>query len=98
MGHGGKRAGAGRKRQGLAQGAHRARPFHDARLPVHVVLRVTGEVGRLRRRRAYQAIRWALLRSLGRHDFRVVHLSIQGRHIHLLCEADDRAALGACSA
>ena len=93
MGHGGKRAGAGRKRQGGARGKHRTRPFHDPRLPVHVVLRVTGEVGRLRRRRAYQAMRWALLCVVGRHDFRVVHLSIQGNHIHLLCEADDRKAL-----
>ena len=93
MKHGGKRAGAGRKRKGRPCGAHRARPFHDARLPVHVVLRVTSEVGRLRRRRAYQAMRWALLRSLCRHDFRVVHLSIQGNHVHLLCEADDCKAL-----
>ena len=93
MAHGGKRAGAGRKRQGRARGKHQTRPFHDARRPVHVVLRVTGEIGRLRRRRAYQAMRWALLCVLGRHDFRVVHLSIQGNHVHLLCEADDKKAL-----
>ena len=92
-GHGGKRAGAGRKRHGPARGAHRTRPFHDPRRPVHVVLRVHRDVGRLRRRRAYQAMRWALIGSLGRHDFRVVHLSIQRHHIHLLCEADDRKAL-----
>ena len=89
----GRRVGVRRKRPGLARGKHRVRPFHDPRLPVHVVLRVSGEVGRLRRRVAYQAMRWAMIRTLGRHDFRIVHLSIQGNHVHLICEADDRLAL-----
>ena len=94
-GHGGKRAGAGRKRAlpGPARGKHRARPFHDRRLPVHVVLRVTRQVGRLRRPQAYAAVRAAMIALVGRADFRVVHLSIQRHHIHLLCEADDRRAL-----
>ena len=94
-GHGGKRAGAGRKRtlRGRARGKHRVRPFHDRRLPVHVVLRVTQQVGRLRRPQAYAAVRAAMIALVGRADFRVVHLSIQRHHIHLLCEADDRRAL-----
>lgn len=94
-GHGGKRAGAGRKRtlRGRPRGKHRSRPFHDRRLPVHVVLRVTQEVGRLRRPRAYAAVRAAMIALVGRADFRVVHLSIQRHHVHLLCEADDRRAL-----
>ncbi|MBL8622087.1 MAG: transposase, partial [Myxococcales bacterium] len=94
-GHGGKRAGAGRKRTlpGPPRGKHRARPFHDRRLPVHVVLRVTRQVGRLRRPQAYTAVRAAMIALVGRADFRVVHLSIQRHHIHLLCEADDRRAL-----
>ena len=96
-GHGGKRPGAGRKRTlpGPSRGAHRTRPFHDRRLPVHVVLRVTQEVGRLRRHKAYAAVRLAMIAMLlaGRTGFRVVHVSIQRHHIHLLCEADDRIAL-----
>ena len=96
-GHGGRRPGAGRKRTlpGPARGAHRTRPFHDRRLPVHVVLRVTQEVGRLRRHKAYAAVRLAMIALLlaGRTGFRVVHVSIQRHHIHLLCEADDRVAL-----
>jgi hypothetical protein len=96
-GHGGKRPGAGRKRTlaGRARGEHRARPFHDRRLPVHVVLRVTSEVGRLRRHKAYAAVRLAMIALVlaGRPGFRVVHLSIQRHHIHLLCEADDRTTL-----
>jgi REP element-mobilizing transposase RayT len=34
-----------------------------------------------------------MIKTVGRANFRIVHLSIQGNHIHLLCEADDRIAL-----
>lgn len=61
---------------------------------MHVTLRVSPAVGGLRRRRAYHAVRRALLTSFVRQDFRVVHVSIQRTHIHLICEADDTAALG----
>jgi putative transposase len=64
------------------------------RHPVHVVQRVSPEVGQLRRRDAYRAIRHALQHVLGRADFRVVHVSIQRTHLHLIVEADDRFALG----
>jgi REP element-mobilizing transposase RayT len=91
---GGARRGAGRKPTGAhPQHIHAARPYLSRRHPVHVVVRVSSAVGRLRRRRAYQAFRRALLTSLARSDFRVVHISIQGSHVHLLCEADHRLAL-----
>ncbi len=60
---------------------------------MHVVLRVTREVGNLRRRRAYRAMRGALQRCAARADYRVVHISIQRNHLHLLVEADDKPAL-----
>jgi REP element-mobilizing transposase RayT len=60
---------------------------------VHVVLRTTDDVGGLRRRRAYHAVRGALTRAAARSDYRVVHVSIQRNHLHLLVEADDRRAL-----
>jgi hypothetical protein len=48
-----------------------------------IVLRVTQEVGRLRRHKAYAAVRLAMIAMLlaGRTGFRVVHVSIQ-RHQH----------------
>ena len=101
FGWGGKRAGAGRKRKGPPRHAHGVRPSLASRVPVHVVLRATPEVGKLRRRRAYNGFRRALLRSLARADFRVVHISLQRHHVHLIVEADDRMALSrgavACS-
>ena len=92
---GGKRKGAGRPRgPGRPRNWVRKRPTHAKGNPVHVTLRVSAAVGGLRRRRAYHAVRRALLTSFVRPDFRVVHLSIQRTHIHLICEADDAAALG----
>src|SRR5438309_2055058 len=72
---------------------HRTRPEVIARHPVHVVVRVTREVGNLRRPHAYRAVRGALLRCAARSDYRVVHVSIQANHVHLLVEADDKLAL-----
>jgi len=91
---GGKRRGAGRPPKGARAGSpHKQRPYLHARNPVHVVLRVIPAVGSLRRRVAYHAIREATLTTARREDFRIVHLSIQRTHLHLLVEANDKAAL-----
>jgi REP element-mobilizing transposase RayT len=91
---GGKRRGAGRPSKGPRAGSpHKERPFLHARYPVHVTLRVVGAVGNLRRRRVYHAIREATLTTALREDFRIVHLSIQRTHVHLLVEANDKASL-----
>jgi REP element-mobilizing transposase RayT len=91
---GGKRRGAGRPPKGSRAGSpHKARPFLHARHPVHVTLRAIGAVGNLRRRRVYHAIREATLTTARREDFRIVHLSIQRTHVHLLVEAEDKEAL-----
>ena len=91
---GGKRRGAGRKPKGRRAGSpHKARPCLPARHPVHVVLRAVGAVGSLRRRFTYKAIREATLTTARRENFRIVHLSIQRTHIHLLVEADHEEAL-----
>jgi REP element-mobilizing transposase RayT len=43
---------------------------------------------------AYRAVRRALARVLANHHaFRVVHFSVQGTHVHVLCEADHKVAL-----
>ena len=91
---GGKRRRAGRKPKGLRAGSpHKARPELKARHPVHVVLRVIGAVGSLRRRFTYRAIREATLTTARREDFRIVHLSIQRTHLHLIVEANNKSAL-----
>jgi len=91
---GGARPNAGRKRTGpRLRPVHRRRPDVTRRDGIHVTLRVCKEVGRLRRAAAYTAIRGAIAVCIGRPDFRIVASSIQGNHIHLIVEADDKRAL-----
>ena len=92
---GGRRRGAGRKRIApRRQVPHVARPSLDRRHPLHITLRVLDEVGRLRRREVFRITRQVMLHTAAtRTDFRIVHLSIQRNHLHLVCEADSRAAL-----
>jgi REP element-mobilizing transposase RayT len=92
--HGGRRPGAGRPRKPHQHDApHRKRPSLSPAHPVHVVLRTTAWTPRLRCGATYRALRRVLVRYLGRADFRVVHISIQRNHLHLLVEAKDRRAL-----
>lgn len=94
--HGGKRRGAGRPAKGRRAGSpHKARPFLHARHPVHVTLRAIDAVGSLRRRVAYHAIREATHVTARREKFRIVHVSIQRTHVHLLVEAEHKEALAA---
>jgi len=75
--HGGKRRGAGRKPNGSrASERHEMRPEHDSRHPVHVTIRIVGNVGGLRRRDIYLALREATIVTAKREDFRIVHMSI----------------------
>ena len=91
---GGKRRGAGRPPKGARAGApHKARPALAARYPVHVVLRVAAAVGNLRRRCVYRAIREATLTAGRFGKIRIVQLSIQRTHVHLLVEANGKDAL-----
>jgi REP element-mobilizing transposase RayT len=92
---GGKRPGAGRPPKGK-----RSSERHERRIafapshPVHVVIRALAIVGSLRRRKMYQAIRWATIAVAKHEDFRIVQLSIQRTHVHLLVEANGKRALG----
>jgi REP element-mobilizing transposase RayT len=94
FGWGGARAGAGRKPAGAkACLPHRSRAPHAARAPVHVTLRAREHVWNLRSVRCYRILA-AALRGVGsRADFRVVHFSVQGNHLHLIVEATSAAAL-----
>src|SRR5690349_1907682 len=91
---GGKRKGAGRKPNGARAGSK-----HQARLPIkasdalHVVMRVVPAVGNMRRRSLYKAMRDATITAALRERFRIVHLSIQRTHVHMLAEADSAKAL-----
>ena len=90
---GGKRKGAGRKPGVRRAAAHKTRAVVDPRNPQHVTLRLVAGLPSLRTPAMYAAIRIALEVTAKRHDFRIVHFSIQGNHIHLLVEAESKDAL-----
>lgn len=90
---GGRRRGAGRKRQGVRAGTpHRARPSHEACNPVHVTLRA--RVASLRTPFVFPTVRGAIS-AAGRAlpGFRVVEFSVQGNHLHLIVEAASKSCL-----
>jgi REP element-mobilizing transposase RayT len=91
---GGKRRGAERKPKGPRAGErHAARPEFRSYHALHVVMRIAPAVGSLRRRKLYQAMRDATITAALRERFRIVHISLQRTHVHLLVEAEDKAAL-----
>ena len=103
---GGARPGAGRKpKDGVKRSKraepHKVRQHGKARFPRHVVLRVLPIIGSLRRRHLYAALRMATIavamRELHHDDvngaFRIVHISIQSTHIHMIAEADNKLAM-----
>jgi REP-associated tyrosine transposase len=91
---GGRRKGAGRPPRGpRSSERHKERPRHDHRHPVHVTIRVVADVSSLRRRDLYAQLREATIVTARREDFRIVHMSIQSNHLHLIVEADHKDAL-----
>ena len=91
---GGKRRGAGRKSRGARAGeGHDTRPAFEPHHPLHVVMRVVPAVGSLRRRAMYTAMRDATITAALRERFRIVHVSLQRNHVHLLVEAEHKDAL-----
>jgi REP element-mobilizing transposase RayT len=91
---GGKRKGAGRKPGPRGPGVpHLRRERVTRHRPVHVTMKVRPHVWNLRSRRAFRAIEAALHGVLPRADFRVVHFSVQGNHVHAVVEAEDGTAL-----
>ena len=91
---GGRRPGAGRPPTGERAGVpHARRPAVKASLPAHIVLRVAKAVGSLRKRDIYRALRESTIVVAKHEDVRIVHISIQQNHVHLIVEADGNAAL-----
>ena len=91
---GGRRPGAGRKQTKARKSEpHRKREELNPIHPVHVILRVLHDVGAMRKRHIYEAMRRATFKVLGRADFRICHVSIQNTHVHLLVEATNEMRL-----
>ena len=95
---GGRRENAGRKRTvqtlpaGKSYERHVERPEVKPGEPQHVTLSVVGDISSLRTMDMYAAVKRAIGVSM-RPDFRIVHHSVQGNHLHLVVEADNKVSL-----
>jgi putative transposase len=91
--HGGARLGVRRRRRQRTRVAHRARPEHKDRFPVHITLRALDGLISFRRPRLYAALRSAIARSQRGAAFRITDFSVEPNHGHFITEAADKAAL-----
>ena len=73
---------------------HLARAGFAARFPCLVTLKARPGIASLRTVAVVRAVEGAFRGMRRREDFRLVHYSIQGNHLHALVEASDRDALG----
>jgi len=89
----GKKRGGRPRKTPRGSASHRRRQAFKSSQPLHIVLRVLPVVGSLRKRLMYKSLRWATVVAANHDDARIVHMSIQRTHIHLLVEAKDRGAL-----
>ena len=92
---GGKRPGAGRPPKGpRSSERHETRKVFKRGEPVHVIMRAAADITSLRKRSIMRAVHEATI-IVTRHEarFRIVHLSLQRTHIHLIVEAENRVAL-----
>jgi REP element-mobilizing transposase RayT len=91
---GGRRPGAGRKPKGERAGVpHQRRVALARRFPVHVTVRMQHSVYNLRSRRCFSILRAAFGAQNGRFGFRLNQYSVQGNHLHLIVEANDKQSL-----
>jgi REP element-mobilizing transposase RayT len=92
--HGGKRNGSGRKPKNAEAGMpHRQRSAKRRGQPLHITVRLADGLPSLRRANELKLVLAALSASSDRHGMRIIHYSVQGNHMHLLVEADDRACV-----
>ncbi|CAN5914755.1 hypothetical protein BH11MYX2_BH11MYX2_20360 [soil metagenome] len=62
---------------------------------MHVTLRIVDDVQPLRTKDLYEALRKATAAVAGNKSMRIIHVSVQDSHGHLLVEADGRLELAA---
>ncbi|MBK9385044.1 MAG: transposase [Planctomycetes bacterium] len=72
---------------------HRQRAAKKRGEPLLITVRLAHGLPSLRRGDALKCVLAALSASSDRHGMRIIHYSVQGNHLHLLVEADDRACV-----
>lgn len=90
-----RRPGGGRKPRDRKRPSERHQPRAPLtrHTPVHVTMRIAPRVGGLRKWKFYRALRAAAVVAAARGRVRIVDVSIQATHVHVICEGDDAMAL-----
>jgi REP element-mobilizing transposase RayT len=92
--HGGARPGAGRKPKRSKPGVtHAARGTLGGAAPVLVTMKVLAGIANLRNRRRFQRVLESLRRASERFETRIVELSVQHDHLHLVVESRNARTL-----
>jgi putative transposase len=91
---GGKRKGAGRKRQGPRDRvSHAKRPSFKPEWPLHVTLRLKEGLPTLRCEPNMEIFRQVMRECCELEGFRVTDWSVQSNHAHMIVEAESQEAL-----
>ncbi len=90
---GGRRKGAGRKKEKGSGVSHQSRGPLASRWPVHVTLKLRGELPRIRNRKYAPVIRQCMIDTNAAGFVRVVHFVVLARHLHMIVEAKSREAM-----
>ena len=91
---GGRRASAGRKKSDDSGQPHLPRAPLASRHPCHVTVRVRENVPSLRTARLVREVERSFSKACDRSDFRLIHYTLMGNHVHLIVEAANADALG----
>jgi len=92
--HGGARRGAGRKPNGSRpRVAHASRGTLGGGLPVLVTMKVPAGIANLRNRQRFRCVLQGLRKASERFGTRIVELSVQHDHVHLVVESQNARAL-----
>jgi len=84
---------------GRRDGADDKRPTTQEQFPVHITKRMRADVPRLRKFELCKVLRRAFVHGCTKRvqldgtEFRICQFSIQGNHIHMICEATNKTAL-----
>ncbi len=65
---------------------HRRRPEHKASYPVHVTLRLRGDITSLRNKRTWNALQATFQMARNQDKIRITDFSLQHGHVHLIIE------------
>ena len=84
----------GRKKSPDSGVSHAARPALNKSCPIHVTTTIDGGLPGLRCRGAWLEITEAIRQANRARLVRVVEFSVQGDHLHMLCEGGDAQAVG----